>query len=220
MAAPDVEEDFRVRDSVITIDETLRWSLLYDNMTTDGAALALAQKSGNLAGFDLKTVRSRAYPYLRLNAGYGYAYDTYNRGGTRDRHRWGPDAGLTLGFTIFDGNRGRQLRNARIEVENAALRVRETETTLKADLATFWQAYLNNLQLLALERENLVSARQNYEIARERYMLGDLSGIEMREAQKSLLDGEERILVAQYNTKMCEISLLQISGLALNYVEQ
>ena len=36
--------------------------------------------------------------------------------------------------------------------------------------------------------------------------------MEMREAQKSLLDAEERILSAEYDTKMCEISLLQISG--------
>ena len=35
---------------------------------------------------------------------------------------------------------------------------------------------------------------------------------QMREAQKSLLDAEERILTAQYNTKLCEISLQQISG--------
>lgn len=34
-------------------------------------------------------------------------------------------------------------------------------------------------------------------------MLGDLSGIEMREAQKSLLDAEERFLTARYNTKLC-----------------
>ena len=42
---------------------------------------------------------------------------------------------------------------------------------------------------------------------------------EMREAQKSLLDAEERILSAAYNTKMCEISLLQISGNITRYLE-
>lgn len=41
----------------------------------------------------------------------------------------------------------------------------------------------------------------------------------MREAQKSLLDAEERILSAQYNTKLCEISLLQISGGILHYLD-
>ena len=51
------------------------------------------------------------------------------------------------------------------------------------------------------------------------YLLGDLSGIEMREAQKSLLDAEERILSAEYNTKVCEISLLQLSGRITKYLE-
>ena len=42
---------------------------------------------------------------------------------------------------------------------------------------------------------------------------------EMREAQKSLLDAEERILSAEYDTKMCEISLLQISGKVTLYLK-
>ncbi len=41
----------------------------------------------------------------------------------------------------------------------------------------------------------------------------------MREAQQSLLDAEERILVAEYNTKLCEISLLQLSGSIMLYLE-
>jgi outer membrane protein TolC len=53
----------------------------------------------------------------------------------------------------------------------------------------------------------------------ERYRLGDLSGIELREAQNSLLGAEERFLEAQFNTKLCEISLLQISGQILFYLE-
>ena len=84
---------------------------------------------------------------------------------------------------------------------------------------TLWQAYENNLNILKLEQENLVAAKDNHEIAMERYMLGNLSGIEMREAQKSLLDAEERILKAQYNTKLCEISLLQISGNISEYLQ-
>ena len=65
----------------------------------------------------------------------------------------------------------------------------------------------------------MIAARENYDIAYERYLLGNLSGIEMREAQKSLLDAEDRILVAEYNTKLCEISLLQISGKIGFYLE-
>jgi outer membrane protein TolC len=97
-------------------------------------------------------------------------------------------------------------------VKNAELQEYDLTLSLYTDLADLWQAYENNRMLLALEKENVIAARENYDIAHERYLLGDLSGIEMREAQKSLLDAEERILVAEYNTKVCEISLLQLSG--------
>jgi outer membrane protein TolC len=220
MALPDLDREFAPGDSIIGIDEGLVFARLHDLMMTSSAELAHAARSATVAELDAKLVRSRAYPALNLGAGYGYAANTYNRGGTRNRHSWGPDAGLSLGFTIFDGsNRRRETRNARITADNAALRSAEIETALKADLATFWQAYQNNLQLLALERENVVSARQNYEAARDLYMTGVMAGIELREAQMSLLSGEERLLTALYNTKLCEISLLQVSGQALDYVE-
>jgi outer membrane protein TolC len=73
-------------------------------------------------------------------------------------------------------------------------------------------SYRNNLELWSLEKENLATARENYEIAIERYKLGDLSGIELREAQNNLLNAEERRSISEYNTKLCEISLLQLSG--------
>ena len=104
-------------------------------------------------------------------------------------------------------------------MKNARLQRDELELSLRADLSNLWQAYRNNLEMLNLERQNLIAARDNHEIAMERYMLGDLSGIEMREAQKSLLDAEERILSAEYDTKLCEISLLQISGKITKYLE-
>ena len=140
--------------------------------------------------------------------------------GTIDKRKdWGADFGLTLGFKLFDGNRSRERRNAKLAIKNAELEQQDLELSLYADLSDLWQAYENNSRLLALERQNVFAARENYAIAHERYLLGDLSGIEMREAQKSLLDAEERILVVEYNTKLCEISLLQLSGDIMVYLE-
>ena len=127
--------------------------------------------------------------------------------------------GVTMGFNLFDGNRKREIKNARIAIENAQLQQEDLRQALNADLSNLWQAYQNNIEMLKLERENLIAAIENHEIASERYMLGNLSGIEMREAQKSLLDAEERILEAEYDTKMCEISLLQLSGKITKYLE-
>jgi len=61
-------------------------------------------------------------------------------------------------------------------------------------------------------------ARENLEIALERYKLGSLAGLELREVQKSLLDAEERLISVKYQAKMAEISLMQISGKIMDLV--
>lgn len=219
LLAQEVGGRLPIRDTVIEVNGTLRWDALLEQTLRTNASLLLAEHDNTLAELDLKSIRSRNYPYLALSTGYGYTYNRFGGGTTRARGTLGLNAGLKMGFTIFDGNRRREQRNARITVENTQLARQQLEQSLRADLSNFWQAYRNNLEVIQLEQENLVAARENYEIAMERYLLGDLPGIEMREAQKSLLDAEERILTAQYNTKLCEISLQQISGNVAVYLD-
>ncbi|MDR2651360.1 MAG: TolC family protein [Prevotellaceae bacterium] len=220
MANADVDQNIEIVDSVIDVDELLVFNDLWESTLQTNAELLKSDKNITLAQLNLKSVNARKYPYLRLSSGYGYTLNKYEINAYRQRQVAGLDFGLTLGINIFDGTRRSQQKNARIEIENARLQRQQLEQSLRADITNLWQAYMNNMKMLKLERENLVAARQNHEIAMERYMLGDLSGIEMREAQKNLLDAEERILSAQYDTKLCEISLLQIGGKVLKYFEK
>lgn len=219
MAVPDVDEYFTISDSLININANLRFDELWQATLTTNASLLQADKDLNISRLDYKKVCSRDYPYLRLNTGYGYTYNKFDSSSpTRKSGNWGFNAGLTIGFNLFDGNRRRERRNARLDIENSTLAKQQVEQSLKADLSNMWQAYQNNLNLLNLERQNLITARDNHDIAIERYLQGDLSGIEMREAQQSLLDAEERILSVQYDIKVCEISLLQLSGKVIDYL--
>lgn len=219
MANADVDQAFLIPDTLIDVDATLNLTELWDATMQVNANLLKAEQNNTLARLDYKKVCSRDYPYLKLNAGYGYTQNRYEINANSRRTVLGANFGVTLGFKLFDGNRNRERKNARIAIENARLEREQLEQALRADLSNLWQAYRNNLEMLHLERQNLVAAKDNHEIARERYMLGDLSGVEMREAQKSLLDAEERILAAEYDTKLCEISLLQISGKITKYLE-
>ena len=93
----------------------------------------------------------------------------------------------------------------------------EIEQGIKADLITLYNAYSNNLRLIQLEEQNLQTASENLDIALERYKLGSLAGIDLREVQKSLLDAKESLLSIQYQTKIAEISLQLISGKIMEY---
>ena len=211
MANADVDQPVFIEDSIINVNANLNFDELWNATLATNASLLKADQNTILAQLDYKKMNSRNYPYLKLNTGYGYTLNKYDIAANSQRG--------TLGFNIFDGNRRREKRNASLAVKTARLQRDELEQSLRADISNLWQAYRNNLKMLNLERQNLVAAKENHEIAMERYMLGDLAGIEMREAQKSLLDAEERILSAEYDTKLCEISLLQISGKVLKYLE-
>ena len=219
MGLDSVNRRIRVRDTVPLNTTMLNEADLWQKTLANNALFLASQKNRTISELDYKRILSRNYPYMRLNAGYGYTTNWYETGNYDLQKRLGLNYGVTVGFTLFDGmNRKREQKNARIQIENNELRVQEMELALRADLSNLWMAYRNNLELWNLEKENLIVAQENYEIAIERYKLGDLSGIELREAQNNLLGAEERRSIAEYNTKLCEISLMQLSGQILAYL--
>lgn len=219
MAYSNVNRNIVIKDSTIDVRTNLKFEELLNATLATNASLLKADQNMTLAQLDYKKVNSRNYPYLRLNTGYGYTLNKYDINATSRRGNLGFNAGVTVGINIFDGNRRREKRNATLSFKNRQLERQDLELALRSDLSNLWQAYRNNLQLLNLERQNLVTAKDNHEIAMDSYLQGVISGFEVREAQKSLLDAEERILTAEYNTKLCEISLLQISGRITSYME-
>ncbi|EGK05853.1 hypothetical protein HMPREF9456_02117 [Dysgonomonas mossii DSM 22836] len=220
MAADNIEQLIVTTDSIIEFNQFINKDDIWQKTLSSNTFLLLSNKNKNLSLLDLKTAQSENYPYLKLNAGYGYTKNIYNTGTIDNQNNLGLTYGLTLGFNLFDGfNRKRKQKNALIEVENKELQYEQTILSLKADFSNMWMAYRNNIDLTNLEKENVETAKENHEIAIERYKLGDLSGIELREAQNSLLEAEERLVQAEYNTKLCEISLMQISGQVISYSE-
>ena len=219
MANQNMSQPISVNDSIIDLKSLLSYDTLWESTLNNNATLLKSEHNKTLADIELKMVKSRNFPYLKVNGGYSHTWNKYEISSTSRRYNQGLNVGVTIGMNLFDGNRRRESKNAHIAIENARLEQEELTQALQADLSTLWQAYENNLRMLKLERENLSVAIENHEIASERYMLGNLSGIEMREAQKSLLDAEERILTAEYDTKMCEISLLQLSGGITEYLK-
>ncbi|NLA16207.1 MAG: TolC family protein [Bacteroidales bacterium] len=213
LALPDVERKTVPADTAIYPNKYLDRDMLERNTMRANTMLLKAVSSRNVSGLELKRIQSRNYPYLRLNAGYGYRQYWYTDGHYDRSNQWGPSVGASMGFTLFDGgNRKREQANARLHVENSRLQQEQLENSLHADLAGLWLAYENNLNLWDIEKSNLQVARSNFEVAMERYRLSELSGIALREAQLSLLTSEERLSTVEYSIKICEISLLLLSG--------
>lgn len=219
MSNQDLRSVHVAADTAINLLTGLDYESLYEDMMRTNSSLLRAESNRTVAQLDRRAVQSRNYPYLRLNAAYGLTHNIYGNSTYTDRTNWGPSFGATIGINLISGKQRTQERNARLDELTADITIDQLELQLRANLDDFWQAYQNNLMLLELQEQNLKTAQETMDIAQERYLLGNLSGIEMREAQKSLLDAEESLLQVQYDTKVCEISLLQISGRIMQYLE-
>lgn len=220
MALEDIGADFALKDSTITVNPSLIYEKLLDETLKNNTSLQIAASNRQVSEYDYKLATSRSYPYLDLNGGYGYNFNTNTSASYKNQLTNGPNIGLTLGVNLFDGfNVRRQIRNSAIEVKNKELKYAEIEQGVRADLLAIYSAYDSNLRLIKMEVQNLETATENLSIAMERYRLGNLSGLDLREVQKSLLDARERLLTVQYQAKLAEISLLQISGRIMSYYE-
>jgi outer membrane protein TolC len=121
--------------------------------------------------------------------------------------------GISLSYNIFDGfNTRNNIKAAKIREESAHAEFNQAELDIKSELLRIYNDYLTNLQLVKFESDNRALALRNLEVAMEKYRIGAINDIDLRETQQKLLDAETRYLLSQYRSKIAETELLRLSG--------
>lgn len=213
LLARNTTEDFEVSDTTIvrrdiSIDD-LRQSLLAQNPN-----LVFAAQQRRLAELNVKALSAQQYPQVELLGGFNYNTSNNQAGFGLKKGRndvW--SYGARVSVNVFDGfNQRRRIQNAKIN----SLIVEDQESDTKNQLLAAFDrsvlSYRNSLQLVVLEQANTKLARQNVDIAFERYRVGNSTSYEFREVQRNTVAAETRLIEAEYNAKLAEIELLRLSG--------
>ncbi|GAA4370842.1 TolC family protein [Hymenobacter saemangeumensis] len=211
-------QDFQPSDSIV-VATTLQREAITQGIAQANPRLQQARLGTDIATFDRRLVRASRFPQVGLTTGYGL---TRNVNGaaffgsqlvTNTGRTYGLNYGVVASIPIFDGfNRNRLEQNARIAEEQSQLRLGQTQLQLEAEAEQAYAQYRNRLQLLELEETNILLARENVAIALERYRLGLLTPLALREAQRSQLNAEVRLLDIRFQAKQAEIILRRVSG--------
>jgi len=121
--------------------------------------------------------------------------------------------GASLAFTIFDGfERQRRVENARVRVQTARYLRSDAEARLSAEITGAFDRYRNRVAVVDLELENVSAASANVDIALERFRLGTITSVELREVQQQQIRAESRLLDARFEAKRAETELLRLTG--------
>ncbi|GAA5025474.1 membrane protein [Marivirga lumbricoides] len=197
----------------ITVNNSLNLSQLREDFRMHNKQLLALMQQENILRIQNKTVHTELAPQIDLFGGYAYQNSNSDAGFLIQNLSTGFNYGLSLNWRIFNKlDRLRRHQTTKIALENNAVEVAELENQLLGDLLSFYVTYENKLNLIDLENANVEVAKENAEIAMDRYKLGRSNAIELRESQQNSIEAESRLLTAIYQAKLAEIDLLATSG--------
>jgi len=199
--------------NAITIDQNMNYGTLAEQTEQLNPSLQVAFINKKIAELTLKEVKGNRYPIIGLNSGYEFNRSTSPTGFNTQFRANGLTYGLTASIPIFNGFLQRQNeRNAKIAISSTELILDKTKQELLAQLSTAYQNYTTYLALVKLESKNVALAKQNLSITLDKYTLGSIPPLELREAQRNAIAANSRYVETQYQAKLAEISLKEISG--------
>lgn len=197
----------------IELSQALSYDSLLASTRKQNNELLMARQNVRLNELAVKDFQSQRYPQLNVNAAFNYNYLKSETGYLKSNRSLGPSYGLSLTYPLFDGfNINREIKNARVELNTMENYLKDTDLGLQTDLYKIYNDYMTNLRIVGIELINQEVARENVEIAFEKYRLGSINDIELRETQKKYIDAQYQLLLSQFQAKKAEVELLRISG--------
>ena len=210
--ARDVKVDFKVVNQV-TVDDKL---ILADLM-------ALAEKQNpqlqseiinkRVSELQLKQIKGERYPTLNLTSGYNFLESQSSLGFSSQFSARGLNYGFRASLNVFNGflqNRNEKI--AKIQIKNAAIAIEQQSLSVNSALATAFQTYLTNMELIQLEETNEAIAKQNLSITVDKFRIGTITTLEFRVAQLNYINAKVRYSNALFQAKLSEIALKELAG--------
>jgi outer membrane protein len=206
------ERNFIVADTIV-LGEAPDLQVLLQRALVANPQLIAARERLQVSAASRREIAAERFPTIDANAGYDYAGFSAQTGTIANSRSLDLNYGFTASFTLFDGfNRQRRLQNAAVLERSAGLQIEDIITRVELDVVNWHETYLNRLALIELERENLEITRANLDVALERFRLGTITSVELREVQETLTRAESRLINAAFEAKRAETELMRLTG--------
>lgn len=212
LLARDVSEPFSILDT-IKLNKPVKYDTLVRKALNQNSQLNAARLNQEISRLGIKEAQSDRYPTLNLTAGYNYGTLNSQTGFLQYNQSYGPSYGFNITYNLFNGfNVSRAIKNAKVIMNSGDLALEDTEQMLKAELLKLYNLHTSNLEVVKMQLSNVLVARENVDIAFEKYKLGSINDIELREIQKKFIDAEYELISAQFEAKKAELELSRLSG--------
>ena len=207
-----VEQETDVLDSIPLMTK-YKYEELKNTILSNNTDLMFAQRNIDISRYMIREGKSIAYPQLNLNANYIFSRAQNQAGFALLNQNLGLNLGFTASWTIFNGFTARNtIKNLQLDLLNSTYEYESLKTLVQLNLLKAFKKNQDDIAILQLEEESKLLAKENLDIALERFRLGVTTSVELKLAQQSYEEATNRLATARFNTKISETQLLKLSG--------
>jgi outer membrane protein len=184
---------------------------LSQKLESSNTSILALQKQVNVSRLSLKEIKTMLLPSIDFNAGYSLSQNNLSEGSPFMNRTMGPQFGGTISIPIFQsGNTIRQIKTARIQLQATEYNLEATRLLINEQLQNALTQFENQHQLLKIEKDNAILAKENLEITIQRLRLGQTTSLEVSLAEGSFVESLTRLINFEYNLKVAETKLKQL----------
>lgn len=208
--AQDAKQDFDVADSipeskVPDINELLL------RIESSNADILAYKKQIDIAKLALKEAQKGYYPTFNLQSGYSLSQLHYSEGSMLRNNSNGFLIGGTLSIPIYNfGETKRKVSVAKIQLQSAKYDLDDAKLQVSIELQNAYKDFKTQQQLLTIEKDNNLLAKENLEISLSRLKLGQTTSLEVHQAQENYMESLTRFINFQYELKIEEAKVKQL----------
>jgi outer membrane protein TolC len=217
LLARDLETTFEV-SPIVTFLSGEELQNYKESYQANNTRLLLNRSNQEINELGLKAQKSTLIPRLSANGAYGYSEGQFPATGfLASNNTVGLSAGINLNWNLFQsGSQQVGIRNARLALEAAQLQEKQIEQEVLRDLRNAEGNYRNALEVYRLQQENVTTASENYRRAQSQFELGQITSIELRQAQINLLNAALVGIQSKFSAKLAELEYLNHCGVLLD----
>lgn len=209
---PEEQNYYQVTDS-IPVNMELHLGDIKQTALSQNYSLLYARKNIDISRLTLKEINRSRFPTISFTSSYSFSKQNSQAGFFLFNQSNGLNYGFKASIPIFEGfNITRQAKQAKLDIAYQQLNLQDRRSQVSTEVRNAFKDYIYYKKALNLEMENMDIAEENAKVTLAAFRLGQVSSIEVKEAQQSLADARMRLITARYNAKLAETKLLRLQG--------
>ncbi|PHN05182.1 TolC family protein [Flavilitoribacter nigricans] len=199
--------DLDVREVIVDLDQAIAYAL--------DSRMELRQRQISLEQSQFDLVRTKAQNEFRadvqLTLGIFGDNESFSR--VYDNPTNNPSVGLSLNIPIFDwGERQARVQAQEVSIRTQQLELSEDQKQIRMEIRQAYRSIQTQMPRIDIAQKSVENAERTYDINLERYINGDLSGIDLERFQNQL--STQKVAYARalinYKTQLLDLKILTL----------